>query len=361
MNYSSYRISLSNHDTASRIVLNAKRGDTGRKIYITLTEGSKPYRIEPGCRAIFTALKPDGNRIYNPCQIAGDTVIYTITPQTTAVAGYVACEIKLYDSADVLITSPRFGILVEQPVFYDGDIPESDYEFHALSQIVDGYVEGYMAQNPVITDASFTKVNHPADAKATGDALDQKAPARFGLGESLYSDRGQIVDDFDRATKTGWYAYFKANTVLCNISCNGGMLEVMNYIDERIRQKYYPFGSLTVFHRYCYDGVWTPWCVENPPMALGVEYPTLERWNGKTVYTKLVNYGGMPGHTTYAVAHGAAATNILRCTGTDVTAGMSIPGNTISLFADKTHITLVATSAQYHGHTAYVQLWYTKD
>lgn len=33
---------------------------------------------------------------------------------------------------------------------------------------------------------------------------------------------------------------------------------------------------------------------ENPPMELGVEYRTTERWNGKPVYKQLINGGGLP-------------------------------------------------------------------
>ena len=35
----------------------------------------------------------------------------------------------------------------------------------------------------------------------------------------------------------------------------------------------------------------------NPPMSLGVEYRTTERYTGKPVYIKLVDFGSLPNHT----------------------------------------------------------------
>ena len=43
-----------------------------------------------------------------------------------------------------------------------------------------------------------------------------------------------------------------------------------------------------------YNGVWGEWEYINPPMVLGVEYRTTERWNGKPIYVTLVNFGALP-------------------------------------------------------------------
>ena len=85
------------------------------------------------------------------------------------------------------------------------------------------------------------------------------APSGYGLGEYLYTGNAQIVDNFDNATATGWYAYFKQGTTINGVAANGGALEVMAYTAGRIRQIYYPYGSMAVFHRYCYEGVWSGW------------------------------------------------------------------------------------------------------
>ena len=45
MNYSTYRASLDIHASGSQAVLHAKKGETKRRILITLTERGKPYLI----------------------------------------------------------------------------------------------------------------------------------------------------------------------------------------------------------------------------------------------------------------------------------------------------------------------------
>ena len=50
--------------------------------------------------------------------------------------------------------------------------------------------------------------------------------------------------------------------------------------------------------------VWMPFEWEHPPMKLGAEYRTAERYNGKPVYAKAINFGQAPNATYKDVSHG---------------------------------------------------------
>ncbi|MGM9522960.1 MAG: BppU family phage baseplate upper protein, partial [Faecousia sp.] len=131
-----FHISLDIHESNAQAALRIKKGDTARRILITLTENGKPYEISRDCKAVFTARKPDGHLLYNACTVQGNRIIYALTAQTAAVAGEVRCELRLYGADSALITSPRFLLLVDDTVYSDGDLVESSAEFSELTQMV---------------------------------------------------------------------------------------------------------------------------------------------------------------------------------------------------------------------------------
>ena len=136
MNASINRISLDIQEAHSSVCLDAKRGDTNRKLYISLTDGGFPYHISEECYAVFSALKPDGHKVFNPCTIDGNTIIYELTPQTVAAEGLLECEIKLYGADDGLLTSACFSIVNNATVYNEGDEVQSETEVEALTHLI---------------------------------------------------------------------------------------------------------------------------------------------------------------------------------------------------------------------------------
>ena len=65
--------------------------------------------------------------------------------------------------------------------------------------------------------------------------------------------------------------------------------------------------------------VWLPFEWEHPPMRIGVEYRTTERWQDATVYAKLVNFGAAPNSASSSIAHNIE--NFQQCAGLHGTLG----------------------------------------
>ena len=135
-------------------------------------------------------------------------------------------------------------------------------------------------------------------------------PGRFGLGANGSAIPG---NDLNNAILGGFYAFSSA---VQNIpSFKSGKVLVMPYTSLQ----YYTqiaFAALTseIAVRFCNGGNWGPWEYLNPLLSLGVEYRTVERYNGKPVYVKAINFGALPNNTNKSVEHGVAAVSYTHLT-----------------------------------------------
>lgn len=130
------RITLNLQETNTMVSIRAKRGDTGRKLLIHLSDGSIPYHISDDCYATFTAKKPDGTKINNACTIENNVIEYEFTDQTCTAVGTMKAEIRLYGADDKMITSACFLINVYDTVFRDGDEVGSEKEMNTLDDLI---------------------------------------------------------------------------------------------------------------------------------------------------------------------------------------------------------------------------------
>lgn len=123
-----------------------------------------------------------------------------------------------------------------------------------------------------------------------------KAPAGYGLGENTASS-----ESLDSITKTGFY-YANFDGGICvvlheNLNANHAKQTATNVANTDVRNTRV---------RVKTGGTWSEWEWVNPPMQVGVEYRTTERWNGEPVYTKLIDCGAMPNATNKQLGIGSS-------------------------------------------------------
>lgn len=191
------------------------------------------------------------------------------------------------------------------------------------------------------------------------------APAGYGLGSLLAT----LKSNANSAVASGWYYLEPGATnspnstyyvVIRSDSLDGNSIVQTAFVLD---------GYFSKLVRRRTFGTWGAWEWENPPMALGVEYRTTERWDGQTVFCKLVQCGKMPNATTKSIDIGAGTTcKIIRCKGRMVggTNYLTLPFKVDSTHEASCHgqnqnIVLYANYDLSNSYNAYIAAWYTKD
>ena len=137
------------------------QNENGRQIRFRILGDELPV----GCTATLSGEKPDGNVWSKAGTVSDNFVTMDEDIQMTAVAGRWDAQLDIVHGAENIVTAP-IRIMVEPAAVDAGAVPS------------DTQLEGYVEQckqyaESAITDTTLTQSGKAADAKATGDAIDQ--------------------------------------------------------------------------------------------------------------------------------------------------------------------------------------------
>lgn len=142
------------------------------------------------------------------------------------------------------------------------------------------------------------------------------------VNDSGLGTTAQQCTDLNDAIKDGWYSCVGAANLPPNVqSAQYGAVLVMTHDTDRIMQMYEQCvtgGTHTIAFRWKDGSGWSDWEFLNPPLAVGVEYRTVERYQGLPVYAKVVSYAtsSPTANTDITVPHGITGLKqLIRYTG----------------------------------------------
>ena len=177
-------------------------------------------------------------------------------------------------------------------VWKNGEFPPIDAEH--LNKIEQGIADAVSITPQTLTDEQKAQARGNIDAAPGGFGLGTRTVVSVSDGRDAndLSGCGFFCVDQNTPTSDWWYGY---------------------QIEYDVGYKYQRFGrtdNFEIVERKQINNVWGDWEYLNPPMNLGVEYRTTERYLGKPVYTKVVECS-FSGAGTTNIPHGIA--NIDKC------------------------------------------------
>lgn len=243
------------------------------------------------------------------------------------------------------------------------------WQTDATAQAIDDAVVA--AQNAVRYTAQSKTAAEQAQARGNIGA----APDGYGLGGYATQLPGMSCNE---AVYNGWYINQGSDNENCpkngDVALSYGTLLVSAKSYTNVMQFYFP--AISNFTGYCIrtsDGTtWTPWEWPNPPMQLGVEYRTTERYLGKPIYCKVVDCGNLPNAGRKAVSIGVSGLEkVIDVSGCAIDASnndfYSIPVtdfnssvHNVGLYATGSQTIVMTTQSDRSMYNAYVKVRYTK-
>lgn len=251
----------------------------------------------------------------------------------------------------------------EKTVWVNGQAPALD-AVH-LNKMEQGIADAVSVTPQTLSD------NQKSQARGNINA----APGGFGLGGD--AKPLSAADDLNNIRATGWYDWnwdshpknapdnhwgeYGCTMHVFSTTPGGYAIQTVYDLSDdithgcAIQRTICPTSSGNIYY---------PWEWVNPPMQIGVEYRTTERYLGKPVYVKAVNFGALPNAATKTVIW-ATADEISAVLSAEATSSQGDPvglGTSLSgteLTATKTTL-YVKSSGNYSSDTAVFRLKYTK-
>lgn len=249
-------------------LLHTKQGDVGRKFLAVFRDGAGDYEIPADAvlTVWYSGTSGEGNYSaidgHSAFTVSGSTVeVEIITQMLGCRGGGTLCLVMNRANGEQL----GYWNIPYMTEGIPGMESAAATEYYTALSETARQVARYAAEareivECLIVDDTLTQAGAAADAAAVAAALEQRAPAGYGLGGVIRDDTSFVADLNDVSLKTGFY-YCTVNAENApDDGFGGGPLFVVNWANGSLTRQFLMSNDLSVVYTRRYkDGTWDPW------------------------------------------------------------------------------------------------------